>query len=295
MSWNNLCIFFKNANTDQISDLLEKHGAISVTIQDKNLNTIDEEIIFGEPNNEPQKFWAECRIEALFNDSTDIQSIIKSLEENLKIKLDYQINQLEDQDWLRKSQQNFPPIKIADRLWIIPSWHEIVDKESINLILDPGMAFGTGSHPTTNLCLNWLIKNVEKHHTVLDYGCGSGILAITSKKLNATNVIAADIDYRALKASKENAIQNEVDIHIHNIKKNLKIEADLVVSNILASTLAVLAPALANYCKIGGKIALSGILIDQEEEIKQIYKKCFSFKKSMYKDGWVCINGIKIK
>ena len=295
MAWVNLSIFTNNELADQLSDQLLELGAVSTSIQDKNLNQNNEEMIFGEPHNGPQEFWQHNQIDALFDSSVDLQSLIKSLEKNTGVVFDYLISDVKDEDWVKKSQKQFSPIRIEKNFWIVPSWHEVINENAINLVLDPGLAFGTGSHPTTHLCLEWLIKNVSQNSSVLDYGCGSGVLSIAAKKLNAKDVYAVDIDEQALQASQDNAKSNRVNIKISHVSIPVKIQADLVVANILSSALSVLAPALANYCKARGKIALSGILEAQENEIKAIYQQWFDFEESFYKDGWVCINGIKVK
>ena len=194
---------------------------------------------------------------------------------------------------MKLTQAQFSPIRINDKLWIIPTWHKIQDKNAINLILDPGLAFGTGTHPTTHLCLLWLLKNVNKNLSVLDYGCGSGILGIASKKIGAKKVIGVDIDNQAVDASKENSKMNDVKIFWSNTKNKIEFKADLIVANILSSALIVLAPILAEHCKINGKIALSGILESQEDDIKKIYSSWFDFNPSYKKDGWVLISGTK--
>ena len=295
MAWINISIFSNNEYADQISDTLLEIGALSTSIQDKNLNQNNEEMIFGEPHDGPQRFWQHSQIDALFNESVDTSSILLALEKKFELSFDYAVHEVKDEDWVKKSQEQFNPIQINDQLWIIPSWHEVVNKEAINLILDPGLAFGTGSHPTTHLCLQWLIDNTLPTFTVLDYGCGSGILAIAAKKLNAKNVLGVDIDNQAVQASQDNAKKNSVIINVMHVSEPLEIQADLVVANILSSALSVLAPVLAGYCKMNGRIALSGILEHQEDQIKKIYQQWFSFETSLKKDGWVCIHGTKIK
>ena len=173
------------------------------------------------------------------------------------------------------------------------TWHKIKDKKAINLFLDPGLAFGTGAHPTTHLCLSWLSKNVNDDKTVLDYGCGSGILSIASKKLGAKEVFGVDIDTKAIEASQENAKKNNVKIFWSNSQNKKYFKVDIVVANILSSALIILAPVLANFCKTDGKIALSGILEPQEKLIKKVYSKWFDIEPSTTKEGWVMVIGTK--
>ena len=294
MSWVNLLILSTNAHADNFSDFVLENGAISASIQDQNLNKNNEEIIFGEPHNGPQQFWEHTQINALFRNLNEAKKAVKELEKKFSIKLSVEFKEVQDEDWVKKTQDQFHPISINNKLWIIPTWHDVVDKNAINLILDPGLAFGTGSHPTTYLCIEWLINNIQKKSAVLDYGCGSGILSICAKKLGADEVLGVDIDPQAISASIYNSQKNKVLIEFSNTKKTTKFKADIIVANILSSALKVLAPVLASYCKKNGKIALSGVLRNQEKEIADIYSKWFSMKKSSYKDEWVCLSGIKI-
>ena len=294
MSWVNLLILSTNAHADNFSDFVLENGAISASIQDQNLNKNNEEIIFGEPHNGPQQFWEHTQINALFRNLNEAKKALKKLEKEFSIKLSVEFKEVQDEDWVKKTQDQFHPISVNNKLWIIPTWHDVVDKNAINLILDPGLAFGTGSHPTTYLCIEWLINNIQKKSAVLDYGCGSGILSICAKKLGADEVLGVDIDPQAISASIYNSQKNKVLIEFSNTKKTTKFKADIIVANILSSALKVLAPVLASYCKKNGKIALSGILRNQEKEITDIYSKWFSMKKSSYKDEWVCLSGIKI-
>ena len=294
MSWVNLLILSTNAHADNFSDFVLENGAISASIQDQNLNKNNEEIIFGEPHNGPQQFWEHTQINALFRNLNEAKKALKKLEKKFSIKLSVEFKEVQDEDWVKKTQDQFHPISVNNKLWIIPTWHDVVDKNAINLILDPGLAFGTGSHPTTYLCIEWLINNIQKKSAVLDYGCGSGILSICAKKLGADEVLGVDIDPQAISASIYNSQKNKVLIEFSNTKKTTKFKADIIVANILSSALKVLAPVLASYCKKNGKIALSGVLRNQEKEITDIYSKWFSMKKSSYKDEWVCLSGIKI-
>ncbi len=198
------------------------------------------------------------------------------------------------------SQDQFTPIKISSRLWIVPSWHKAPDPKAINLILDPGLAFGTGSHATTQLCLAWLDENLRGGEAVLDYGCGSGILAIAALKLGARNAIGVDIDPQAIMASQENATRNQIDqknaqfYTAHNELQTTTTDwADMVVANILANPLKVLAPLLMSMTRKGGKIALSGILKDQSEEVEKIYQQWFKMQISGEREGWVLLTGIR--
>jgi ribosomal protein L11 methyltransferase len=295
MAWINLTFFAEEKDIDLLSDALETRGALSIFIQDKNLNNSDEELIFGEPHSGPNKFWATNQIQALFNDSVDIKEIQDELMLNFQdIDFKFTTSSISETDWVKLSQSQFKPICIKDRINIVPSWHKINNPKLINIILDPGLAFGTGAHPTTHLCTEWLIDNVSEEKKVLDYGCGSGILAIAAYKLGAKMVKGVDIDPQAIIASKENGNVNECNIDWLNTNEDFKFQADLLVANILSSALSVLAPLLASYCAPKGKIALSGILESQENQIKKIYAPWFTFEQTLKNNGWVCLSGVKV-
>ena len=294
MAWINLTFFAEEKDIDLLSEELESSGALSIFIQDKNLNNSNEELIFGEPHSGPNKFWATSQIQALFSDSVDIKRIQHELISNFKdINFVFNTSFVSETDWVKLSQSQFKPICIKNRIKIVQSWNEIENPKLINIILDPGLAFGTGAHPTTHLCTEWLIDNVSKEKKVLDYGCGSGILAIAAHKLGAKIVKGVDIDPQAIIASKENGAVNQCDIQWLNTDKNFKFQADLVIANILSSALSVLAPLLASYCSPKGKIALSGILESQESQIKKIYSPWFKFEKTIKNGGWICLSGVK--
>jgi len=212
--------------------------------------------------------------------------------------LSYSTEMIAEQDWVRATQSQFDPIRIRDDLWIVPSWHNAPNPGALNIVLDPGLAFGTGSHPTTHLCLAWLADHVKSHHSVLDYGCGSGILAIAAKKLGAGKVIGTDIDPQAIQSSNYNADQNQViaEFLMANTLSTDELaitQFDLVVANILSSALMVLAPVLASACKRDGQIALSGILREQTEQVSSIYAEWFEMATPVFMDSWVLLTGRK--
>jgi len=294
MTWANLIVQINKEDVDSISDYLIELGAISTSIEDTNLNQNNEELIFGVPNIQSQQFWENNTVQALFEKKINIEIIKAAIKNKFTDSiLLLSTKDVEDTDWVKSTQTQFSPIRINDKLWIIPTWHKIQDKNAINLILDPGLAFGTGTHPTTHLCLLWLLDNINQNLSVLDYGCGSGILGIAAKKIGAKKVIGVDIDNQAIKASKDNSEMNNVQISWSNTKEKIDFKADLVVANILSSALSVLAPILAEHCITNGKIALSGILESQEDDIKKIYNSWFDLDPSYKKDGWVLISGTK--
>ena len=294
MAWVSLKIEAQDNTADLISDTLMELGALSAIIEDANAETIDEQPIFGEPGDPPPGIWQQNLVSALFDDGVDINAVIADLQAQTKLSgLNYTTEIIQEQDWVRATQSQFDPIRITDTLWIVPTWHDSPNPDAINIILDPGLAFGTGSHPTTHLCLAWLTQTVKPGQSVLDYGCGSGILAIAAKKLEAGKVVGVDIDPQAIQSSLYNAEQNYVSADFYPASDYQSAEFDIVVANILSSALSVLAPALARSCKAGGKIALSGILREQESAVSAIYAEWFDMETPQYMDSWVLLTGTR--
>ncbi len=202
MAWVSLKIEAQDNTADLISDTLMTMGALSAIIEDANAETIDEQPIFGEPGDPPPGIWQQNLVSALFDEGVDVSQVIADLQQKTRLaNLQYTTEIIQEQDWVRATQSQFEPIRITDQLWIVPTWHSSPSPDAINIILDPGLAFGTGSHPTTHLCLAWLTQTVAAGKSVLDYGCGSGILAIAAKKLGAGNVVGTDIDTQAIQSS----------------------------------------------------------------------------------------------
>lgn len=294
MAWISLKIAAQDNTADLISDTLMAQGALSAIIEDANADTLDEQPIFGEPGDPPPGIWQQNLVSALFDDDVDVAAIVADLQRKTKLNnLTYSTEVIEEQDWVRATQSQFDPIKITDDLWIVPTWHNAPNANALNIVLDPGLAFGTGSHPTTHLCLAWLKKTVQPNNSVLDYGCGSGILAIAAKKLGAAEVVGTDIDPQAIQSSLYNAEQNQVQASFLHASLYQSKTFDIVVANILSSALSVLAPALANSCKSGGKIALSGILKEQAADVSAIYADWFNMDSPQTMDAWVLLTGTK--
>lgn len=293
MAWLLLKIRANERNADAISDALMDIGALSASIEDANAETLAEQAIFGEPGDPPPGIWQQNIVTAMFGEDADVSQIIDSLSQETAIaKFQYSTEIIAEQDWVRATQAQFDPIRITDTLWIVPTWHVAPNEDAINIVLDPGLAFGTGSHPTTHLCLEWLTQQ-NAMTSVLDYGCGSGILAIAAKKLGAESVIGVDIDDQAIIASEYNAQQNQVDIEFFDANAFTHRTFDIVVANILSSALMVLAPALAKYCNTGGKIALSGILESQKEALTLRYGEWFEMDTPRQNDAWMLLTGTK--
>ncbi len=299
MAWLLIKIDANENNADAISDALMVIGALSASIEDANAETAQEQAIFGEPSSDaiqypPPGIWQQNIVTAMFEENTDANQIIRTLCQHTGIAT-FQFNTelIAEQDWVRATQAQFDPIKITDTLWIVPTWHTAPSADAVNIVLDPGLAFGTGSHPTTHLCLEWLTQQQLTNSSVLDYGCGSGILAIAAKKLGAQHVVGVDIDAQAIIASHYNASQNSVNIALYDANTFTHQLFDLVVANILSSALMVLAPALAKYCKAGGKIALSGILVEQQSQLIARYSEWFNMDAPNQKDAWILLTGTK--
>lgn len=294
MPWQVLKIPADSATATALSDALMELGALSVSIEDAHAGTDAEQPIFGEPGCLAET-WNDSQVSALFETDADIAAILQQACDVAEIKSlpPYHIEQLAEQDWVRLTQSQFDPIKISDRLWIVPSWHAAPDPAAINLVLDPGLAFGTGSHPTTRLCLQWLDANLRGGESVLDYGCGSGILAIASKRLGAGEVIGIDIDPQAVQSARDNAARNIVDAHFYLPDAVPGAQYAVVIANILSNPLKVLAPMLASRVQIGGRIVLSGILAEQAEEMRALYGEWFNMHPALIDEGWACLSGIR--
>lgn len=295
MAWLTLTINASAAQAETLSEALLELGALSVDIHDADVDTPNEQAMFGEPGEPAPHLWLHNRVTALFVDGTPIDEIMleASYAIGLKQPPTYVVSTLADNDWVRLTQLQFDPIRISQRLWIVPTWHSPLDPNAINITLDPGLAFGTGSHPTTRLCLRWLDSHLQGGESVLDYGCGSGILAIAALKLGAVSAIGVDVDAQAVQASRNNAVVNQVDAQFYLPNAALKQQADIVVANILTNPLKVLAPLLAGYARQGGQIVLSGVLSEQVEDVMEIYGQWFDFKSPVMEEGWACLSGMK--
>ncbi len=304
MYWNSLTLDVDAAQVELVSEKCFALGALSIDIRDAAADTADEKPLFGEPDVIHDEIWDHTFVSALFEHHVDIAIILQEIKQTLNLPYPpkYALAQVHEQDWVKLTQSQFDPIKISQRLWIVPTWHTPVDTNAINLILDPGRAFGTGSHPTTQLCLSWLDQQLQPGDAVLDYGCGSGILAIAALKLGTSRVIGVDIDVNAIQASQENAMINQCNPQsiLFSTSLNLPIAnffekryVDKVVANILANPLILLAPLLANAVREGGEIALSGILKEQADEVCQCYRQWFDIDIVDQKDDWVLLAGTK--
>jgi ribosomal protein L11 methyltransferase len=296
MTWLTLIADTDAQHAEALSEALLEGGALSVDLLDADADTPDEQAIFGEPGEPPPGVWQHNRISALFDQDQDVLAILQLAAGSIGLQKlpEYHIETLADNDWVRLTQAQFDPIQISSRLWIVPTWHTASDPSAINIVLDPGLAFGTGSHPTTRLCLRWLDSNLAQGVTVLDYGCGSGILAIAALKLGAARAVGVDLDKQAVIASHDNALANQVkNVQFYLPEAAPKETYDLVVANILTNPLRMLAPLLADAARQGGQIVLSGILQEQADDVMAIYQQWFDFEPPVFEDGWSCLSGRK--
>jgi len=288
-----LVLEVKAEEVDPLCDALLDAGALSVSYEDARAETAAEAPHFdgsGESVSWPRvKLTALCKVqpepEQLLLHACNLAGVAVPLHE---------MRSVPDEDWVAKSREQFGPIRVSAHLWIVPTWRAPPEPEAINLVLDPGLAFGTGSHPSTRLCLQWLERSIAGGETVLDYGCGSGILAIAALKLGALRAVGVDIDPDAVTAARANARRNGVAGEFFVGRAPLTFTADVVIANILANPLKVLAPKLASRCRHGGRIALSGILSDQASDVQSCYSPWIAFAPSAEAEGWVCLSGVKL-
>jgi ribosomal protein L11 methyltransferase len=276
------------------SDALIDAGALSVDVSDPGAGTDQESPQYGEPGEPEAAPWPISRLVALFGTDADPEAALRAAATAIALAMPpHEAYVVAEQDWVRATQSQFGPIRIADGFWIVPSWSEAPEPGALVLRLDPGLAFGTGSHPTTQLCLEWLREGLAGGESVLDYGCGSGVLAIAAMKLGARRAIGTDVDPQAMRASEANAAAN--DVHATFVLPDVLEPGafDVVVANILANPLTILAPALAARVRPGGRIALSGILDAQADAVAARYARWFNISTWRSHDGWVLLAGVR--
>jgi len=295
MAWLCAIMHVEEASVEVLSDALLDAGALAVDVQDAAAGTGAERPIFAEPGEAPASAWLSNRVSALFPLEAELQLAVPQTlaAAGVAANTTFRVERVEDEDWVRLTQSQFQPLQITDRLWVVPSWHQPPDAAAINIVLDPGVAFGTGAHPTTRLCLRWLAETVTTGIDVLDYGCGSGILAIAAMKLGAGSACGVDIDPQALDAARDNAQRNGVDVAFADAESVTIAPARIVVANILANPLTVLAPLLARLTLPGGRIALSGILTEQTQSVLSAYAANFEMQSTDHDDGWVLLTGFR--
>ena len=295
MTWLSIAIETDCQHAEALADALLEAGALSASIEDADAGTAAETPQFGEPGSVTTPGWDRSRVIALLEAGADASALVAACAPlaGLVDIPSFSQEEVAEQNWVQLTQSQFDPIRVSDRLWIVPSWHVAPDPEAIVLVLDPGMAFGTGSHPTTRLCLEWLERTVSTDISILDYGCGSGILAIAAAKLGAKEVLGVDIDLQAVSAAKSNAELNTVSARFEDSTKEIKGQFDIVVANILSNPLKALAPAICAHVRPGGRLALSGILTGQSDDLIEAYSPYVAVSVADSRDGWVCLAGIK--
>ena len=298
--WLSVSLLTDATHAEALADALVECGALTASIEDADAGTAAETPQFDEPGEvRPVEAigWARSKVIALF-EPIPHHNLQKNCDDAARLAgvsptPEMAVVEVAEQDWVRLTQSQFEPIRISGRLWIVPSWHEAPDPAAICIELDPGLAFGTGSHPTTRLCLLWLEQVVIPGASVLDYGCGSGILAIAAGKLGASPLEGIDIDPRAIESAAFNASNNGVTAHFSLAETPGNGTFDIVVANILANPLRALAPALAARTRPGGRLALSGILREQADEIIAIYAPWAELSLFGEHEGWVCLAGVR--
>jgi len=292
MAWWQLSVQCTAAELEQTENLLLDLGALSITLADARDQPLYEPL----PGNTP--VWDESTVTGMFETTKTPEQLYQQLTSSLPEHLVASVRQsvLEDQDWVQAYREHYYPIQCGEKLWIVPSWHSAPDPGAVNIELDPGLAFGTGGHPTTALCLAWLAENDIQDQTVLDYGCGSGILAIAACKLGAQKVIGVDIDPQALEASRQNASRNQIEADQFPVFLPAKMpddKVDLLIANILSGPLVELSNRLATLVKPGGRILLSGILRQQENAIQSAYQPYFNLDPVCAKEDWIRVTGTR--
>ena len=278
-----------------LSDALDALDALSVSVEDADAQTPAEQALFGEPGMPPPKEgWQRSRVVALFAQQAQADEAAALLQaqdffEGCKL---LGVRRVEDQDWVRLTQSQFAPVEITPDFWIVPTWHEVPAQARQTIRLDPGLAFGTGTHPTTRMCLRWIARHDLSGQRVLDYGCGSGILAIGAAKYGAPQIDAVDIDDAAVASTQLNAEANHVQLHA-GLPELAKGEYQTGLANILATPLKVLAPLLCAHVAPGGHLVLAGILERQAQELQQAYAPWLALEVADTEDGWILMTARK--
>ncbi|MDQ3027235.1 MAG: 50S ribosomal protein L11 methyltransferase [Pseudomonadota bacterium] len=292
MAWQRLEVVVDGRHAEALGEALEEEGALATEITDADAGTDREQAAFGEPGAEATP-WPRALVSALFPVDSDPAAVLDAAlgASGVETLGEAAIERIEDTDWVALTQRQFTPLQVGVRLWIVPTWHAPPDPLAVNVILDPGAAFGTGSHPTTRLCLGWLERHVRAGDALLDYGCGSGILAIAALKLGAGRAAGVDVDPVALETARYNSASNGVRLETLDANAAPPFAADITVANILANPLRMLAPLIATHTRAGGWIVLSGILEDQAEAVGAAYAPWVRLDIAGRDSGWVLLAG----
>lgn len=298
MSWTEIVIEVPREQAELMSDALMEAGALSVSVEDADEGTEAERPLFGEPGMEPEQHaWERSRVVALTSAETDASALVRDACTACELsELPFSLRSVAEQDWVRVTQSQFDPIPIGQRIWVVPSWHDAPDPDALVLELDPGLAFGTGSHPTTRLCMEWLEQNVKPGASLLDYGCGSGILAMLGRRLGAQPVDGVDIDPQAIAAARNNSERNRcADIGWFLPEafgsEHADTRFDIVVANILSGPLKLMAPMLCGRVASGGALILSGVLARQADDVIASYAPRIRLAVWAEREGWVALAG----
>lgn len=290
MAWLSVSFEAPGEQVEALSEALLEAGAASVDVADAAAGTAAADAAIA-GTGAPQS-WRRSVMRALVRPGVDAESLVAMACGRLGIRPPpTRVREVADADWVRATQDQLAPVRISPRLWIVPSWHEPPDPEAINIVLDPGLAFGTGHHASTRMCLRWLERVIRGGETVLDFGCGSGILAIAAMKLGAARADGVDIDEQALLAARRNALHNRVHVAFHGGSDALEQPARIVVANILAHPLIVLAPLLGRLTAKDGRLALAGVLTGQAGEVCAAYHPWFDFEAPEEDAGWALLSG----
>ncbi len=284
-----LSLLCPEERVEPVSDALDALDALSVSVEDADAQTVAEQALFGEPGMPPPKDgWQRSRILALFAQEATAREagVLLAAQDFFEGCSVLGVAQVPDQDWVRLTQSQFTPVEITPEFWIVPTWHEPPAAAAKVIRLDPGLAFGTGTHPTTRMCLRWIATRNAPLGRVLDYGCGSGILAIGAAKYGATDIDAVDIDEAAVQATGANAQANAVSLNT-GLPARAAGTYNTVLANILATPLRMLAPLLCSHVAPGGSLVLAGILERQADELKQAYAPYCALAVSDGEDGWI--------
>ena len=292
MAWQRIALVVEGRHAEALGEALEERGALSIEVTDADAGTEAERAVFGEPGAEAEP-WPRAQLAALFAPEADARgALAAALEEcGVAALTPAMVDAIADEDWVALTQRQFWPIRAGERLWVVPTWHRPPEPDAVNVMMDPGAAFGTGWHPTTRLCLAWLERQVRADDVVLDYGCGSGILGIAAMKLGARAAIGVDVDPRALEAARYNASVNGVRLDVLEAGAAIAHPATISVANILANPLRVLAPLIAGHTLARGRIALSGILDEQAAEVASAYAPYARLEVEARESGWVLLAG----
>jgi ribosomal protein L11 methyltransferase len=280
-------------DTDAVSELSLGFGALSVSLEYPEGHWVRTQQRFGVGRDKPEPDQKRCIVSMLLPEHFDSAALLEKISTILDWDEipSYTLEPLGEKDWVRESHERLQPILIGKRLWVVPSWHSPPEPEGIILSIDPGLAFGTGGHPTTRLCLHWLEQNINGGEKVIDYGCGSGILAIAALKLGAGTAMGVVIDPHALETSRANACRNGVALPLFRSDQVPQTKADIVLANILANPLRVLASNLIGYARPGAHVVMSGLIVGQESEIIDVFEQWFDFASPIIDEEWVCLAG----